>query len=206
MARPRSHDDELKARLLERAGRVLATEGPHALSTRKLAADVGTSTSAIYSLIGSKAELVHQIYLEGFRRLEAHLAAVPFNPEPFARLAALGNAYLDNAIDNPQLYLVMFGPPLREFAATADDVDFTLSTLQTLIDAVQDCIDAEIFDGDAAELALELWALVHGVASLAAAGLLDNDTARAVHRRMLRTSYAGLRAEAAARATAGGQA
>ena len=194
MARPRSHDDDLRARLLERAGRVLATQGPHALSTRKLAADVGTSTSAIYSLIGSKSELLHQIYLEGFRRLADHMAAVPYNPEPFGRLTALGDAYLDNAIDNPQLYLVMFGPPLPEFRATADDIAFTLSTLQTLIDAVQDCVDAEILHGDAGELALELWALVHGVASLAAAGLLDTDTARAVHGRMMRTSYAGLMA------------
>jgi AcrR family transcriptional regulator len=202
MARPRSHDDELRARLLDTASELLAKEGPHALSTRRIAAEVGTSTSAIYSLIGSKSDLVHELYLEGFRRLADHLAAVPTTDDALEYLAELGYAYLENAIDNPKLYLVMFGPPLPEFRASEDDIAFSLSTLQTLIDAVEACVEAGVFHHDAGDLAIELWAMGHGVASLWASGLLEEDRARAVHQHVMENTLRGLLADAdAARAT-----
>src|SRR5262249_46575528 len=177
-----SYDDDLRARLLDTATELLAKEGVHALATRRIAAEVGTSTTAIYSLIGSKPDLLREIYLEGFRRLADHLAATPPTEDPLAHLAALGHAYLENAIDNPALYQVMFGPPLPDFQASEDDIVFALSTLQTLIDAVQACVDAGIFRGDAGELSIELWAVGHGPASLWVSGLLDAERARAAHR------------------------
>ena len=57
MARPREYDDDLRVQLIETAARLLADEGPHAVTTRRVATEVGTSTTAIYSLLGSKAEL-----------------------------------------------------------------------------------------------------------------------------------------------------
>src|SRR5262245_29322108 len=108
MARPKEYDDDLRTRLLDAASRVLAAEGPAAVSIRRVASEVGTSTTAIYSLIGSKEELVRQMYLEGFRRFAQHLDGVPEHPDPLEHLAALGDAYLENAIENPSLYLVMF--------------------------------------------------------------------------------------------------
>jgi len=82
--RPREYSDDLRQQLLDTAARLLATEGPQALSTRRVAADVGTSTTAIYSLIGSKEELVRQLFLEGFRRLDEHQRAVPLTDDPLA--------------------------------------------------------------------------------------------------------------------------
>jgi AcrR family transcriptional regulator len=196
VARPRSYDDDLRARLIDTASELLAKEGVHALSTRRIAAAVGTSTSAIYSLIGSKPDLLREIFLEGFRRLADHLAATPPTEDPLAHLAALGDAYLDNAIDNPQLYQVMFGPPLPDFQASEDDIAYALSTLQTLIDAVEACVDAGIFRGEPGNLSIELWAAGHGPASLWAAGLLDAERVRAVHRDAMTHLVNGLLADA----------
>ena len=52
--RPKVHDAALRARLLECAGATLSTRGLAALSLRTLAADVGTSTTAVYALFGGK--------------------------------------------------------------------------------------------------------------------------------------------------------
>ena len=39
MARPRTHDEALRLKLLDRAGELIAADGPKALSLRKLAGD-----------------------------------------------------------------------------------------------------------------------------------------------------------------------
>lgn len=178
MARPRAYDDDLRARLLDAASELLAADGPHALSTRRIAAEVGTSTTAIYTLIGSKEDLVRAIYVEGFRRLAAHLDAVPEDPDPLVHLAGLGRAYLDNALENPALYQVMFARPVPEFSPSDEDHAFTLSTLQTLIDGVARCVNAGLFQGNAEDIALELWSISHGFASLAIAGSIPPDRVR----------------------------
>ena len=50
MARPKVHDEKLRARLLERAGALVSDGGPEALSLRTLARDCETSTTAVYAL------------------------------------------------------------------------------------------------------------------------------------------------------------
>jgi AcrR family transcriptional regulator len=174
VARPKLHDDDLRVRLIETAAALLAVEGPHALSTRRVASEAGTSTTAIYSLLGSKHDLVRAMYLEGFTRLEARLATVPTTSDPAGDTASLGHAYLDNALANPNLYNVMFSHPVAEFRPSEEDAAFALTTLQTLIDAVQRAVDAGQFAGDAHVLGLRLWALVHGVAHLAINGMLGS--------------------------------
>jgi AcrR family transcriptional regulator len=111
--RPRTHDDELRVSLVETAARLLADEGPHALSTRRVAREVGTSTTAIYSLLGSKNELLRAMYLEGFGRLAAAQDAVVRTDDPVNDLCALGRAYFDNGVANPYLYEVCSTARLR---------------------------------------------------------------------------------------------
>src|SRR4051794_28582838 len=111
MPRPREYDDELRVRLLEAAARLLHEEGPHAITTRRVAAAVGTSTTAIYSLIGPKDELIRAMHHEGFSRLAAHLARVPRTDDARGDLQRLGQAYQDMAVESPHLYNVMFSCP-----------------------------------------------------------------------------------------------
>ena len=79
MARRRgeAHGDTLRVAMLDAAGALLHSEGPQALTTRRLADAVGTSTQAIYTLFGGKEGIVRAMYREGFDRLEQCLADVP---------------------------------------------------------------------------------------------------------------------------------
>ena len=89
--------------------------------------------------------------------------------DPVRDLAALGAAYLSNALDHPDLYRVMFDASFDlEDPAAADE------TLECLVRAVERAKDAGRFraDVDPLELATQSWAIGHGLASLVATGPL----------------------------------
>jgi AcrR family transcriptional regulator len=79
---------DVAQRLIEAAARLLADEGPAGLSTRRLAAEVGTSTMAVYTHFGGLPELVRAVVREGFKRLGDHLSAVSETDDPLARRTA----------------------------------------------------------------------------------------------------------------------
>ena len=178
-------------RLIDAAGRVLAEEGPQAMSTRRIAQEVGTSTSAIYSLLGSKTEVVRAMYLEGFSRLAERQAKVPITHDPLVDLRQLALAYFENGLANPHLYDVMFHRPVPDFVPEPDDVAFALTTLQDVVDVVQRIIDAGLWHGNARAIATEVWATVHGVTSLTLACMLTPDVARKRLEHLLRIVVAG---------------
>lgn len=197
MARPRNRDyDELRRALIDAAGRVLSTEGPAALSTRRVAQLAGVSTTAVYSLFGDKGGLVREMFLAGFARLADAFAKIPATEDPVVDLRALGRAYRENALTNPHLYELMFGRPVPEFrpdeAASAE----IRPTFDALVAAVDRCIDEGAFaPADPYEVAVGLNGLVHGMCSLELRGALgDRTEADRLWDRALETMLKGLSA------------
>lgn len=152
---------------MDRAGELLSEEGPHALSLRRLAADSGTSTTAVYSLFGGKQELVQSLYVEAFRRFHGWLAAVPATDDPVADLVALGLAYRQSALADPHLYSIMFGRPVPDFTPDEAARAASARTFQPLVNVVRRAIDSGDFRPEPAErIAVAAWGLVHGLVSL----------------------------------------
>jgi AcrR family transcriptional regulator len=170
-----AHGDSLRTALLDAAGALLHEEGPQALTTRRLADAVGTSTQAIYTLFGGKEGIVRAMYVEGFDRLEQVLAAVDGTQEPAEYLLDLGRAYRTAALRSPHYYDVMFGRPVPEFAPDPDDLERSDATRQVLTDGIVRCIDSGLVRGDSNpdEIGAFLWAVAHGVVSLELTGHLD---------------------------------
>jgi AcrR family transcriptional regulator len=156
--------------LVEAAARIIATEGAGGLTLRRVADEVGTSTMAIYTHFGGMAELRRAVRREGFARLAAYLADIDATNDPVADLAMIGLAYHVNATANPDLYRVMFMEQALDAAEGATGAE----TFDTLVAGVQRCIDAGRFEpSDAADLALQLWAVGHGLVTLQLAGILS---------------------------------
>ncbi len=165
--------DDLRIALLDAASALLHDEGPHALSTRRLAELVGTSTQSIYTFFGGKQGLMRAMYREGFDRLAQHMRAVPVTDDASVDLRRLGDAYRASAKASPHLYSVMFERPVAEFECSDDDIEHALSTLQALADGVQRAIDAGVVAGaDAFDVAVNLWVAAHGFVSLELSGHL----------------------------------
>jgi len=172
--------NDLRVALLDAAGALLHDEGPHALSTRRLADLVGTSTQSIYTLFGGKQGVLRAMYREGFDRLAQHMRAVPVTDDPRLDLRGLGDAYRASAKASPYLYSVMFERPVAEFECSDEDIEHSLSTLYALADGVQRAIDAGVVGGAAAfDIAVNLWVAAHGFVSLELSGhLLDTSDSR----------------------------
>lgn len=172
---PRQADPQVRAALVETAARLLAEGGTDLLTLRRLTQEVGTSTMAVYTHFGSMDDLRAEVASEGFDRLRRRLRAVGESDDPVADLFRLGAAYLLNAREDPNLYQVIFGVGAAgPGAAAVAGVGF--DTFLVLVAGVQRCIDAGRFaPADAASLATQLWATIHGAVALAHAGLLEVD-------------------------------
>lgn len=164
---PKAADPAVRDALVEAAARLIAGHEP--LTTRRLAAEVGASTMAVYTHFGSLDEVRRAVRRAGFERLRALMDRVERTEDPVADLGLLGWGYCVNAIRNPNLYRVMFmEAPLDEA-----DASVGLDTFEQLVSGVQRCIDAGRFrPGDAWEMATQNWAMVHGASALHLAAML----------------------------------
>jgi AcrR family transcriptional regulator len=168
---PRTADPAQRMALVESAARLIAEEGASALTLRRLANEVGTSTMAVYTHFGGMDELRQEVRREGFNRLAEHLDAVVPSRDPIFDLGLLGWAYCRNALVNSNLYRVMF-MEATEPGGPAIGYD----TFETLAKAVDRAAQAGRFTpGDEVERARQVWALSHGTLALHLANLLSVD-------------------------------
>lgn len=169
----RRADTQMRTRLLESAAELLAEEGPSALTTRRIAAEAGASTMAVYTHFGSLGDLVHAVVDEGFGRLARLFAAVPHTDDALADLAGLARAYVTNALENPHLYAVMFGSAsLGAYRPrTTDDLAAGKYTFDRIVAVARRAIESgQLAPNDEWTIAAQLWSTVHGVIMLHTAG------------------------------------
>lgn len=174
--------DARRRDVLEVAARLLAEDGPHALSLRRIAAEAGGSTQLVYTLFGGKPGLADALYAEGFRRLGVAMAHALADAPPAGdpeRLMALGRGYRAFALAEPAFFSVMFGRAIPGFTPTrATRGAGRSATLGQVVQTTQECLDAgTLVAPDAERLARACWATAHGVAALEVAGLGGEDAA-----------------------------
>lgn len=147
-----------------------AVEGGAGFTIRRIADAAGTSTMAIYTHFGGVDGLRHAVRREGFARFATRLGDVTDTADPVADLSLLGLTYFGYAVDESDLYRVMF----LERVVDEVDEDIGWETFAVLVRGVQRCLDAGRFrDGDAEHVATQLWSMAHGTVSLHLAGLLS---------------------------------
>src|SRR5690625_612632 len=168
MGRPRVHDDALRHRLRSRAAEIISVDGQRALSLRGLAADVGTSTAAVYTLFGGKKGLLAAVYRDAFGRLAARMSEVDSSDDPIDDIIWLGLAYRQAAVDDPAGYQVVFGGGMGPDDVTKQDADAAGHTFDTVLDAVRRAVAAgqSPTTPEPAAIATALWGNVHGLVSL----------------------------------------
>ena len=178
--------------ILDAATRLLVEEGLTALTLRRVAREVGCSTTVLYTRFGGKQGLIDALWREGFARLwQAERPALD-DPDPLVRLAALGRAYRANAHRNPDYFRLMFGGAVPDLRPSHRTPGRDQPTFRVLVDAVRDCIEAGVFRReDPVLIATVLWATVHGVVSLELTGDLREPDASAVFERALHAAGEG---------------
>ena len=171
--------EHMRSLLLDTASRLLVAEGPAALTMRRIAAEVGCSTTVLYTMFGGKPGLAEALYVEGFRRFQRHFERIPAGGDPVERIYALSRAYRASALVEPDYYRVMFAQAMP-FTPGAAAAAAAREGFQILVDAVRECVETGAFrPGDPDEMAQVLWAASHGVISLELSGHFTGEVAAA---------------------------
>ena len=159
--------DPVGSTLLTAASDLLATEGPGALTVRRIANAAGVSTMNVYSRFGGKDGVVERLYTEGFTLLADGMRSVVATDDPIADLNACGLSYRRFAIDNPTLYSVMFDRPVPDYQPTIEAQLVAGSTLELLAARIDRAMTAGLLrQADRIQTAALVWATCHGVVSL----------------------------------------
>ncbi|MBE1876875.1 TetR/AcrR family transcriptional regulator [Myceligenerans pegani] len=166
------HHGALRAELLDASVRLVENEGVGAVSLRRVAREAGVSPGAPYHHFVNRAALLSAISAQGFRELSDDLAAVARDTDGPDQVVALVRCYLDFARRRPGHFQVMWRPELSEPDKHPDVRESGDAALARLTDLVDDLAVPE-----PRGLALALWAVGHGLASLRLDGQLDH-TAR----------------------------
>ncbi|MGC1907969.1 MAG: TetR/AcrR family transcriptional regulator [Candidatus Acidiferrum sp.] len=185
-------------RIANAALSILESEGPEAVSMRRVAQAVGITPMAIYHHFPSREALLNTITNREFARLLSFIQAHPLSGAVEDRLLAVMAGYVDYAFAQPRVFDFIFSRPrpgARQFPK-----DFRARRSPTL-NPVADLLEAEMKKGslkkdDVWEVAFALWAHVHGYVMLYRAGrvaLSEKEFRKLLHRSIRRFLH-GLKA------------
>ena len=163
------HHGNLKEALLRAALELIAQKGPAGFTFAEAARWAGVSPAAPYRHFRDRDELLTSVALRGFSQFEAALAKAwdSGRPDLFAAFDRLGTAYLEFARTEPAYYSAMFeagipptaNPELREAG------DRAFAVLREAAEKLCASVPAQARP-PALMVALHIWAMSHGIASL----------------------------------------
>lgn len=176
----------LRQNLVEAASHILTTEGPEALTVRRIAQVLESSTKVIYSLFGGKDGVANELYLEGCDRLRQSIEAVAQQGQVHDYVHACGWAYWEFARSNPSYYAVMFGNAIPQFQPDKTSLETVGTAFKILVQTLSDYQARGLLPTDDIVETIRLfWAPLHGVISLYQGHHFTEDEARALYQRTL---------------------
>ena len=176
---PYHHGDLAEALVAEALDRVRA-EGAEKVSLRGVAQAVGVSASAAYHHFPDKDALLHEVGHRGAElldeRVDRAVGAVDGDDDRalVRRMRAIGQAYVDFAVDEPALFRHTFGPLCAHDAkdATAEVSGGDPDHVYTQLCRTLDEMDAAGLLRRREGVDLLAWTVVHGLSGLLIDGLV----------------------------------
>jgi AcrR family transcriptional regulator len=187
---------DVRNRILAATVAAFQQEGLEGLSMRKIAARVGLTPMALYRHYADKQALIDAVTLHALQAWRGRLAAVKAATD-LQWLEAMGEAFLDFALEEPRLFEAAFRLPAG--AARRFPEDFTAgrsppgALIFQRIEAAKQA--GLIGDAPTAEIALSIWAMAQGLIDLYRAGRFSGDETafRALYRMALRRCISAFR-------------
>lgn len=167
--KPKGEGHARRAEILAAAERIFVEQGYEGATIRKIADEVGLSSTALYMHFSEKSEILLEICRQAFEALlEANQTIVAEAATPEERLRRMMQAYVDFGFANPNAYrLVYMTRPieLRDAAQTAAR-ELGVELFRSFEQVVEDAQAAGRLRGETRATAQALWAGGHGVVSL----------------------------------------
>jgi len=168
------HHGNLKEALLQAALDLIAKKGPAGFTFADAARLAGVSPAAPYRHFRDRDELLSSIALRGFEQFEAMLSNAwdDGRPETVAAFERVGKAYLAFAREEPAFYSAMFESslPLDLTPALLAASERAFSVIRAAAERLAALAPPGVPRPPALMMALHIWSMSHGVASLFARG------------------------------------
>lgn len=194
------HHGDLRNALILAAAALIEESGSLNFAMCDAARHAGVSSAAPYRHFKDKDALLEAVAQLAFLGLgeAAEKAIAPTQAGSIERIIAIGRTYIDYVIAKAAYFDLMWGD-IGARATDADNFDRNASGFYQLVGAVEAVFEQRgINDVSALETALQLWALVHGISSIAMSGKLEhfhpNADLHALMESATRNFFAGLEA------------
>jgi AcrR family transcriptional regulator len=168
------HHGNLKEALLEAALNLIAQKGAAGFTFADAARMAGVSPAAPYRHFRDRDELLSSIALRGFEQFETALAQAwdDGRPDTVTAFERVGKAYLAFAREEPAFYSAMFesGLPLDANPVLSAASERAFAIIRASAERLAALAPPGLPRPPATMMALHIWSMSHGVASLFARG------------------------------------
>ncbi len=168
------HHGRLKDALIEAARSLIAQRGPAGFTLAEAAKLVGVTAAAPYRHFSDREDLMGELARRGFEQFAVRLSAAwdAGRPDPMTAFRRMGTAYLGFAKEEPGLYTAMFSnaanlKPAETGAAGQSALDILIGASAVVLQHSGASVRG------ARTLAMQIWTLSHGAATLMLGGHLD---------------------------------
>ena len=124
--------DDVRARVLDAALKLVAVGGVEALTTRAVASAASVQAPTLYRLFGEKRGLLNAVAEHGLAAFIADKAATPPHPDPVQSLANAWDSYVAFGLANPAVFAIM-----NEIGASATGSPAMLAGIAVLRERVE---------------------------------------------------------------------
>jgi AcrR family transcriptional regulator len=101
-----------RGEILHAAERIFVRDGYHGATIRKIADEVGVSSTALYMHFHDKSEILVEICEGVFAQLLCQNVEIAAKPgDPVSRVRQMLDAYMQFGLDNPNAYQLVFATP-----------------------------------------------------------------------------------------------
>ena len=160
----------MRRRIIEAALYLYVRNGFDKLSIRAIAEEIEYSPATIYLYFKDKNEVMYAIHQQAFGKMMTEFQTVLTIADPFERLVAMGRQYTQFAVDNPELFDIMFiiSAPMETLACREDIWAEGRLSFSMLVQVVDACMNAGVFARrDPEVVAMMIWSTIHGYTALA---------------------------------------
>ena len=159
--------DKMRQLILKAAMELFAKGGYENVTMRRIAEKIEYSPGTIYLYFKNKNDIMLQLCYQGFEQLLALQEELDQVSHPLQRLSIGGRYYISFALENPELYELMFSTEEIVQKPPPGEESIPLKSFRKFEKHVRKCMDVGVFSGgDAEATTIALWAALHGLASL----------------------------------------